>query len=53
MIPLAVNPIVVVLVDDKGNPICSATNVASDLKVIVTQDISKFEAEALGKPFRS
>jgi hypothetical protein len=51
MIPLAVDPNVTILVDDKGKPLCSATNVAPDLKVTVTQDISKFEEEAKGKTF--
>jgi hypothetical protein len=53
MTPLTVDPTVVILTDAQGKPISIATNVASDLKVITTMDITEFEEEAAGRPFRT
>jgi uncharacterized protein YuzE len=51
MTPLTVNPTVVVLIDENGNVIAMATNVASDLTVIATDNRNKFDDEAKNKPF--
>lgn len=51
MTPLTVNPSVVVLVDPSGKPIATATNVAPDLEVIITNDRGEYEQEAANKPF--
>jgi hypothetical protein len=51
MIPLTVNPTVVILTDGQGNPIKTATNVASDLAVVTTQDPAEFDELAKGRPF--
>ena len=54
MTPLTVNPSVVVLLNPEGTGIKAvATNVASDLNVIVTRDEAEFKDEALNKPFDS
>ena len=50
MIPLTVNPVVIVYVDNgaiKG----TATNTAQDLTVIVVDTKESFDEKALGKPF--
>jgi hypothetical protein len=51
MTPLTVNPRAVVLVDPQGKPIATATNVAPDLEIIITNDRGEFENEAAGMPF--
>lgn len=53
MIPLTVDPIVVILTDGQGTPIKSATNVSPDLKVVTTQDPAEFAELAKGRPYGS
>ena len=50
MTPLTVNPTVALLVRD-GKVVATATNVAPDLKVVVTDNREAYEAEACNKPF--
>lgn len=51
MIPLTVNPTVVVRLSDPGAVVQVASNVAPDLKVVVVYDEATFEYEAANKPF--
>jgi hypothetical protein len=51
MIPLPVDPTVVVLTDGTGKPIRVATNVAPDTKVMTTQRPEVFDELAKGRPF--
>jgi hypothetical protein len=51
MIPLTVDPTVVILTDGEGNPLKTATNIAQDLKVVTTQRLEVFEELAKGRPF--
>lgn len=50
MIPLAQNPVVIVLVGSEGG-VQAATNVAPDLEIIVTDNPHEFEELAQGKPY--
>jgi len=52
MIPLPVNPNVVILVDEDGNLISHAGNVR-ELAVTVTRDPLEFEELSKGKTFKS
>jgi hypothetical protein len=51
MIPLTVDPTVVILIDADGEPREIATNVASDLKVVTTKSAAEFDELAKGRPF--
>jgi hypothetical protein len=51
MIPLTVNPTVIILTNAQGEPRKTATNVASDLEVVSTQSVSEFEELSKGRPF--
>lgn len=51
MIPLTVNPTVIILTDAQGEPRKTATNVASDLEVVTTQSATEFDELAKGRPF--
>ena len=51
MTPLTTNPTAVVLTDNDGKVLATATNVAPDLNLIVTRDLAVFKAEAANKPF--
>ncbi len=52
MIPLPVNPNVVVLLDENGNVASFATNVAPELDVKVTYSKEVFDEMSLGKSFK-
>jgi hypothetical protein len=53
MTPLPTNPKVVVLINEEGNPVKIASNIAPlpelDVKVVYTE--LEFKVEAAGKPF--
>jgi hypothetical protein len=51
MIPLTVDPTVVILTDEQGNPRRIATNVAQDVQVITTQTPDEFDELSKGRPF--
>lgn len=53
MTPLTVNPSVVILIDGDGNVRATASNVSSDLNVIVTGYRRTFDDESANKPFNS
>jgi len=53
MMPLPVNPTVVMLVDNEGNLCATASNVAEDLKVVVTRDWVTFGKESCNRPFKN
>lgn len=53
MTPLPTNPTVVVLVDNEGTPRATASNVAEDLKVVVTRDWVTFGKESCNRPFKN
>lgn len=50
MIPLAVNPKVLILIED-GKVVKSATNVAPDLAVTITNDPAEFADKVRGITF--
>lgn len=51
MTPLPQNPKVIVLVDANGTAVKTATNVAPDLEVVVTNDPVKFAVDVANQPF--
>lgn len=51
MIPLTVNPTVVVQIDELGRIIGVSSNVAPDLKVVVAHGKQEFNYESVNKPF--
>ncbi len=52
MIPLSANPTVVIRLNPKTNEVVDvASNVASDLKVVIVTTATGYEAEACNKPF--
>lgn len=53
MTPLTVNPSVVILIDGNGNVRATASNISSDLNVIVTGYRRTFKDAAGNKPFNS
>ncbi len=53
MIPLTENPTAVVLLNPEGKVEAVATNVASDLKVVVVTSPADFREAACNQPFDS
>jgi len=51
MIPMPVNPKLVVLVDDEGNVRANANNIGNDLEIVVAYSVSEFKHAALGIPY--
>lgn len=51
MTPLTVDPTVVVLVNENKEVIGIASNIAPDVKVLVTRNREKFDRAAANKPF--
>lgn len=51
MIPLTVNPTVVLKQDMLGGIVAVATNIAPDLKVVIAHGDQEFDYEAANKPF--
>jgi len=51
MIPLTVDPIVIIRINPDGTVNASATNVSPDLRIEVVTDEVAFREKALGKPF--
>jgi hypothetical protein len=51
MIPLTVNPTVLILMDQQGNVLKTATNIAPDVKIEITFRESVFNEESGNKPF--
>lgn len=53
MYPLPVNPTVAILLNPEGKVEAVASNIDSELKVVVVTDRAAFAAEACNKPFDS
>ena len=51
MTPLPQNPVVLILIDEDGNPQRIASNIDPNLKVIVTTNPHEFKDESTNKPF--
>ena len=51
MTPLTANPNAVLLVDAENRILGLASNIASDLKILVTRDPAVYADEAANKPF--
>ena len=51
MTPLTTNPNAVILLNPEGRIEAVASNVAPDLKVVITSDRATFADEAANKPF--
>jgi len=51
MTPLPSNPIVVVYINEQGEIMAKASNIAPDLKVIAVHSIEQWNKEVAGKPF--
>lgn len=53
MIPLTVNPKVLVLTNDNGQIVGVATNIAPDVQIVVTDNPHDFQDAARGMPFKT
>jgi hypothetical protein len=51
MIPMPVNPKLVVLVDDEGTVRDNANNLGNDLEIVVAYTQSEFDAASRGLPY--
>lgn len=51
MIPLAENPVIVLLMSANGVVVDAKTNVAMDLRVIISPDLEEFKKAAEGVPY--
>jgi hypothetical protein len=51
MIPLPVDPTVVVLLDDKGGVHAVKSNISPELSVVITRNAGDFENAASGRPY--
>ena len=51
MIPLTVNPKLIVHINIYGEVVGTATNVAPDLEVIIVRNTADFTEKSLGQPF--
>lgn len=52
MIPMPVNPKLVVLVDEEGTVRDNANNIGNDLEIVVCYSVSEFKHASLGVPYK-